>query len=119
MLPLLVGLFETVDCHQLLRYWLKLFDVELESFEVVGLKDLAQDPSRQALLRLVAVDAEQLFLLLKVRVLHLEVLDLPVQLLGQAREELALELRLQSLDLLSRRYVPLRGRWLQLKRVRR
>ena len=55
-----------MDSHQLLRNGLELLNVELESFEVVGLKDLAQDPSRQALLRLVAINTEQLFLLLEV-----------------------------------------------------
>ena len=66
MLPLLVGFFETMDCHQLLRNGLELLNVELESFEVVRLQNLAQDPSREALLWLVAVNTEQLFLLLQV-----------------------------------------------------
>ncbi len=86
-----MDVLEASHCQQLLRDRLELFHVELKGFEVVRLKDFTQDSSREAFFSLFSVDSVQFSLLLEIGILHLKVLDLPIQLLGQAGQELPLE----------------------------
>ena len=73
-----MDVFETANCDQLLGYRLQLVHVELESFEVARLENLAKNSSRQPLFRLLTINAEKLLLLLEGGVLHFEVLNFAI-----------------------------------------
>ena len=73
-----MNVFETANCDQLLGDRLQLIHVELESFEVARLEDLAKNSCRQPLFRLLTINAEKLLLLLEGGVLHFEVLNFAI-----------------------------------------